>query len=213
MTPDALAKKVWFGYGKAASKLGVNHALYRPLTALDAITQANAISFSLPASFSVDPAYAKPDKYGNAQWLALVDGNQVLRGDYIVGPSTWFIAQIDPLLPIKVIQCNRVISIKRPFVESAAGAGPYGGSTLGTETALITNWPCSILNGSRGATSEVRLPGDVTMPRWVVLLPALAGLVIRTDDVIEDDLGRRGIIASAELTSFGWRFDALERTT
>jgi hypothetical protein len=40
---------------------------------------------------------------------------------------------------------------------------------------------------------------------WLVLLPAVAGVVLREGDLVRDDLGRSGVIAQAELSEPGWR--------
>jgi hypothetical protein len=41
-------------------------------------------------------------------------------------------------------------------------------------------------------------------------MPAFPGVELLTSDVIEDELGRRFAVASAEITPLGWRLTALQ---
>jgi hypothetical protein len=168
--------------------------------------QPGNLLFELPVSLNAeDMAYKKPNKYGKATWYALVDGTNLEVGDYFVGPQgTFFIAALQPLLPILVVECNRVVSILRPAGQTGFGLGPYGADTAVTETTLIAGRPCSILQGTKGEKTETNLPGDVRSPWWGMLMP-YAGVDLTMDDIVVDDLGRRYVISSAELSDLGWR--------
>ena len=153
--------------------------------------------------------YGKPNKYGKATWYALVDGTDLEVGDYFIGPQgTFFIAALQPLLPILVVECNRGISVYRPQTQTGAGIAPYGGNTEWTQTLLVAARPCSILQGTKGEKSDANLPGDVRSPWWTILMPQ-AGLDLRMDDIMEDDLGLRYVVSSVELTDLGFRVTAM----
>jgi hypothetical protein len=71
--------------------------------------------------------------------------------------------------------------------------------------------------GGRGA-----LPADAPgviggAGGWAVLLPAFslngAKLLLRTGDLATDDLGRTGVVSTAELTSLGWRIHMRQATS
>jgi hypothetical protein len=46
-----------------------------------------------------------------------------------------------------------------------------------------------------------------------VLLPEAPGVILRAGDLIADELGRRYIVSSAELTDLGWRITAQQGQT
>jgi hypothetical protein len=183
-----------------------------------------------------DMKYGKPQKYGKATWYALVDGRGLKVGDYFIGLSsggnlnlegggnlslegggnlqlqgrplgTFFIAAMQLLLPILVVECNRVISISRPQPQTGMGPQGYSGATSANEIPYVTGIPCSILQGTKGEKNETALPGDTRTPWWTILLPASAGQ-IEYGDLIIDDLGQRYVISSNELSPLGWRLNA-----
>jgi hypothetical protein len=172
--------------------------------------QPGNLLFSLPVSLNAeDMKYGKPNKYGKPTWYALVDGTDLEVGDYFVGPGgVFFIAALQSLLPILVVECNRTVSIFRPQEQAGLGLGAYGGNTAATETLLFAGRPCSILQGTKGEKTESNLPGDVRAPWWNILMP-YAGVNLTTDDVIVDDLGLRYVLSSVELSDLGFRITAM----
>ncbi len=216
MDGTTLQGKVYAGYAKAALRVGLSCSHYRPLAATSAvIAVANQLT-SLTASFNAeDMTYGRPNKYGKATWYCLADGTQLQVGDYLVQPSgsTFFIAGMQPLLPILVVECNRIVNVYRPQQQPGFGAQGYGGNTVAGQTQTVAQFPASILQGTKGEKSITALPGDVRMPWWAVLMPIIPGATIETDDIITDDLSRRYVVSSAELTDLGWRITAAEVET
>lgn len=211
MTPDAIKAKIYKAYAKAASKLGPAYQFYRPAqTDLTTLSGPGTATVSLPVSLNAeDMTYSRPNKYGKATWFALFDGTQAQVGDYFVGTEgTFFVATMQALLPILAVECNRTVTVSRAPSTAGIGAQSYGGSTPATEVTLMRGWPASILQGTKGEKDPVGLPLDVREPWWIVLLPHLAGVTLRSSDIITDDLGRRYSISSAELTDPGWRLTA-----
>jgi hypothetical protein len=70
-----------------------------------------------------------------------------------------------------------------------------------------------VLQGTKGEKGGVALPGDVRDAWWAILLPFVPGVVLRSGDLISDDLSRRYIISSAELTDLGWRITCQQGQT
>lgn len=206
--------RVYRGYAKAADKIGLPHQVYRAAGGDDPLAAGNLVA-TLRASLNAeDMKYGRPNKYGKPTWFAIFDGAQTQVGDYLKGPSgTFFIAAQQALLPILAVECNRTINILRPQQQTGVGAVGYGGDTDDNETLLMQAWPASVLQGSKGEKNETNLPGDVRSPWWAVLLPALPGVLLRTADIITDDLGRRLLVSSAELTDMGWRITAMQALT
>ena len=208
---DIIQHAIYAGAAAGAQASGRPHQVYRPTDALNPV-QPGSLVATLPAAFSGDLSYGfKAAKdYADATWSCVVDGNQTRPGDVLMGASTWFIASQEPLLPILAVRCNAVASLSRP---SKAGRGggrqAYGGDTERTETALMAGWPCSLLQGTKGERGDVQLPGDVRMPWFNVIMPAMAGVELLTDDVLTDGLGHRYKVSSAELTAMGWRLTVM----
>jgi hypothetical protein len=232
MNSAKIQARIYKAYGKAAKALGTTHKFYRPdnLAVNDSsggflldddggivIADGYIVPFGQPAYQSIsasfnseDMKYGKPNKYGHPTWYGVFDGTNVDVGDYVIGAAgTFFVAAMQPMLPILVVECNRTASVLRPQQQTGVGAvGYYGGNTPAAEKLLMKGWPCSILQGTKGEKNEVNLPGDTRAPWWTILMPYSMGVVLRTSDIITCDLKRRYIISSAELTDLGWRISA-----
>ena len=214
MDGATLQKRVYRGYAIAAPKIGLANDLYRPSSALNPLAAGNKIT-TLPASYNAeDMKFSKPNKYGKPTWYVIVDGAQTRVFDYLKGPQgTFFIAAQQAILPILAVECNRTINVLRAQQESGIGAQPYSGNTSATESILMQQWPASVLQGTKGEKSESALPGDVRMAWWQILLPYFAGVVLRSDDIVTDDLNRRYVLSSVELSDLGWRCTAMQAQT
>lgn len=213
MDATKLQSKVYKGYAQAAKRIGPAFNLFRPTNPLNPF--ANGPVTTLNASFNAeDMTYSRPNKYGKPTWYCLVDGSQVQVGDYLSNASqTFFIAAMQPILPILAVDCNRTINVLRPAQQTGAGVRGYGGNTAATETPMMTGWPASVLQGTKGEKNEVNLPGDVRNPWWQILFPSFPGVTLHSADIVTDDLSRRYVISSAELTDLGWRCTAMQAQT
>ncbi|KAF1009487.1 MAG: hypothetical protein GAK28_00125 [Luteibacter sp.] len=210
-----LQGKVYAGYAQAAKRIGLPFQQYRTTSTSGAIVPAALIG-TVVASFNAqDMKYGKPNAYGKPLWYCLADGRVLSPGDYLVNAaSTYFIAGMQPLLPILAVDCNRMLSFYRPQQQPTVGIGAYGGNTAENQQLIATGFPASVLQGTKGERNEVGLPGDVKTPWWAILLPALPGNAqLRADDVAIDENGRRYVLASAEQTDLGWRLTAAEAGT
>ena len=220
MDGATIQQRIYAGRGKAALRVGLPCAQYRPLTA--AAPLGNALGTSLAAFNSGDSKYLKPNEYGDPTWYADLDGRQTLVGDYLVRATdseTWFIAGQQQLLPIIAINCNRRLRISRQTGASGS-VGLQGYNTtspcdpsgmadlLGTSAGAL--WPASILLGGRAQQSGSHLPSGVPQAGWRILLPASVPVTLMAGDIATDDLGRRYAITAAENTDLGWRLNAYE---
>jgi hypothetical protein len=198
------------GRGIAAARIGSPFTLYRPLSSSAPIVPGNALGtvmVLLDSGFAAP--FKRPNLYGGPVWQAIMDASVTRAGDYISnGSDTYFLAAIQALLPVAVVVCNRVITVLRPAGNTGVGAQPYGGDVVGSEVPLMTGWPASVLNGTKGERGDVALPGDIRMPWAAILLPSWPGVVLKPADVVTDDLGRRYKLSACELTDMGWRCTA-----
>jgi len=211
MDAAKLQSKIYKGYGKAAQRIGFMSDVYRTATASTPIATGNKIA-SLYASFNAeDMGYKKPNKYGHPTWWCLIDGSGLQVGDYIknLHDGTFFIAAMQQALPILVVSCNTVISVLRPMQQTAKGAVGYNADTVATEVSRLTAFPASVLAAGTGDRNGT-LPGDTKFPQFTILVPNVSGVEIRTSDIINDDIGRRFVVISAELTDLGWRLIVMQ---
>lgn len=214
MDAATLQARIYAGYAKAAAKIGYNTDQYRPTSAANPLASGNKLR-TLPASYNAeDLGYNKPNSYGKATWYGLFDGRLTQAGDYLTNTQngTYFIAAQQSNLPILLVNCNAIADIIRPQQQAGVGVLGYGGDTDATETALMQQWPCSILQGGGGG-SAVKLPGDTSDPRWTILVPAYGTIAFRSGDIIKDNHARRYAILSAEKTDLGWRIAAQQEQT
>lgn len=158
MTPILLQDRLQRGLGVAARRIGSIHEVMRPQGVGPPLARANRV-LRLHASFNAeDPAYRKPQRYGQALWWGVFDSAATRSGDYLVGPdATYFVASQQPLLPIQCVQTNRVVTVWRPLGAGGAGASGYGGVRELAGERLIERWPASILVRGGGGTGRCRI--------------------------------------------------------
>lgn len=197
--------RIYYGYGKAALKLGKTYSIYRATNATNPISISNLEGTTL-VSPTVDWKYMRANKYGNPVWILLVDGRVIEPYDYLVGVDfTFFVNEMEPLLPINGVECNKVVSIKRPHLALTPGGNPYGGYETSGVLQTATGLPISVKQGGRMENNKFNLPLDTKSPSYEVLLPFLPGFNIRIGDFIDDDDGVRIAVTSVEETSIGFR--------
>lgn len=215
MDGTKLQGKVYYGYAKSAKRIGLPFSQYRPATAMNPVSGPMLVGTILASFNAQDMKYSKPNTYGKAVWYCLADGRLMAVGDYFVGaPGTFFIASMQPLLPIQAVECNRVVTVYRPQQQAGVGAVGYGGNTQINQTAIITAFPASILINSKADKGPVNLPGDTRSAWWNLLLPPIPSTVVIEDaDIVIDDLGNRYTVSAAELTDMGWRITMAESET
>ncbi len=198
------------GYALSAQRVGLPHTQFRPSGPGNPLAAANLLA-TLSAAFSVDNyRFGRPSDYGKPEHQALVDGSQLLVGDYLVGPAgTYFIAALDPLVPILAISCNTILNVRHPAAPASTGLVGYGGDVASAETVVMTGWPSSLLEGTKGEKPDSGLPGDARAAWYQVLMPAAVGVSILPYDILIDAAAHRYKVSSAELTSKGWRLTAM----
>ena len=214
MDPIHLEDRIRWGLNVAARATGITTDAYRPRDAEHPLAAPNRY-LRLPATFSgFGGSFDRPTGYGNALLHGIFDASYTKPGDYLKqGDIVWFIASQERLLPILCVRTNRVISFVRPTSPSTSGVNAYGGVTAATVGPLMTQWPASVLAASREARPMAALPGDTMTSNWTVLLPAHPRVILKTGDLMSDDIGRNGVVVTTELTSLGWRLTVRQATT
>ena len=210
MSRASIGDAINYGNGVAGRELGAMCHLHRPHDAGQPIRAATLL-MQLPAHF--EPLRQHSSGYGHPLYTGLFDAGYTRPGDYLRGAGvTWFIASQVPLWPVLCVRATRTVSLVRATQPGSVGLSGYGGLVRANAAPVLTGWPASLLAGGMGL-DRVGLPGDAGLGGWSVLLPATGRAVIRSGDLLTDDLGRAGVVASAELSELGWRLDVRQAAT
>jgi hypothetical protein len=213
MDAAKIEAKIQRGNGISAKILGGVYDQYRPFTTDAVMSNTNYLGI-MNARFDPDFRFGarKPNLYGHPLWGVLADRTLMKVGDYLDGPEgTFFIVTMQGLLPTAAVSCNTTVTVSRPV---AASPGPdyYGGNQ--TLLPIITSWPASVLQGTKGERGNLNLPGDVRLPWKQILLPSFPGVQILFGDAIVDNqtapIGYT--VSGAELTDTGWRLSVAQTT-
>jgi len=209
MNASGIQGKIYAGYAKTAARLGFATEVFRPTGPLAALAPTNFVTTLLASFNAEDMHYRKANKYAHPTWFCVADGRRLKVGDLLVSEQdgTFFVAAMQSMLPILTVQTNTTVSVFRVADDNAVGALPYAGPTANNLEPLMTEWPASVLQGSKGEKNEAALPADTRAALWNVLLP-YAGVTLRASDILTDHLGRRFALQSCELTDLGWRLTA-----
>lgn len=215
------------GHAKAARHIGLPYKVYRPFRRLEPIDLLGARPDVL-ATFSPksDFEFKSPAAVKDTVFSVVTDG-ELDHGDYLIGESgTFFVSDTGHLTAPVCVRCSTGLKLLRQ--KKPEGFGPLGYRTeVSNEERVIATLPGSLTRTSQGGRFESGLPGNSSAPEALVQWPDLSRLgvdpgfdekknqvdhswkpdefVIRTSDVLEDDLRRRWNIVAAELTVFGWR--------
>jgi len=214
MNVDRLVDRIRWGLNVAARSTGAVTSAYRPRGAEYPLAPENRF-LRLRAAFSgIDGKFNRPNAYGNALWRGIFDAAYTQPGDYLVQEdAVWFIASQPKFLSALCVRTNRKVSFTRPAAQTTTGVNSYGGVTAANLTPLMTGWPATVLAATREPRPLANLPGDTSVSLWTVLLPACPGVVLKSADLMSDDLGRSGVVATTELTDLGWRLAVRQVTT
>lgn len=219
MEQSHLQDRISWGLNITARHIGRQTDVYRPAGSADPLSPIHRI-LRIHAGFSApDGKFIRPSGYGNPIWHGVFDSAYTRPGDFLVQDAdVWFIAAQQNLLPTLCVQTNRIVSVVRPAAPSSTGLNGYGGISLDTATAVISNYPASVLGDSGAGQPAASLPTDTSVGIWAVLLPTLSeqdgsSVILRPADLMMDDLGRTAVISGAELTDLGWRLTVKQATT
>lgn len=223
---DTLAGLGWKYAAQAIAQVfGTTFAQYRPATYTQAIVSNNLVQAALPGYITQDAYQAKPKALdpGKPKADAVFDPSALRPGDYLVGalelggvPETFFVTSIQAPAPPRAIRCNALCTITRPNPASAFGVQAALDTQPGNETAILEGWPASMLREGRGETGDVKLPGDVKLGGYIVLLPPSVPVALRSGDTVSNLLApnsMRAVVAMAEQTPDGWKLLVQETST
>lgn len=216
------------GHAKAARHIGLPHKVYRPVRRrrpIELLAQRPDIiaAFSPKSDFEFKtPSTSKDQVFSMA-----CDDPGLKHGDYVIGETgTYFVSETGHLTAPVCVMCNHTLSLRRMEKPNQFGVLKYQSETSGEEVVLAS-LPGSLTRTSQGGRYEAGLPGNQSAPEVLILWPDLSLLagpdgmdpainpvnqgwkeddyVIRTSDIITDDLNRRWGVVAVELSKFGWK--------
>lgn len=197
-----IQNRIYYGYTKAAIRLGVEHAIYRSVDGNDPLKITNFIKNTL-VSIDADLTYKKARKYGDLVWQFLPEDGLTLQNyDYMVGASTtYFIADIAPddrLTPPLCVECNHTVSITTLANTLVPGDNDY--QAIDNPTNYIVDCPVSIVQYTRMDMNNLKTPSSVKMPTYYITMPDFDGVVIKNGDIVTNENNNRYTVISAEQT-------------
>lgn len=227
MSGSALAGLGWKYSAQAMSQVfGTTFAQYRPTAALSpAVNGATPIAAALPGYMTQDAYQMKPKALDPAKPKcdAVFDPAVLAPGDYLVGPieqggvtETFFVTSIQAPAPPRAIRCNAVINVTRSIVPTVFGTQPALDTQPGNEEVVLNGWPGSMIREGRGQEGDLKLPGDVKLGGYIVLLPPSTPVVLRSGDALTNTLAAqdmRAVVAMTEETPDGWKLLVQETST
>lgn len=192
------------GLAKAASILGTAFAQYRPATPLDPLLPGSLVGM-LPCAIGSNSNihFEVPSSSDQGFALLLADPTKLLAGDYLVGPDTYFVSRIEPLLPAWGVLCNMTFDILDTAQVTAPGTNVYGGVLSANNTLLARGWPMSMRAKARGEQDPTKLPSDTRSAFFEILMPAIPGLTLGLGLCLRDVNAQIYMIMSSETTSYG----------
>lgn len=221
---------------KGGAIVGHPYAVYRP-TGTDLRDMSGMLRGSVKANMSKDYNYNHAPAWDDLLWATIVDPTTLSIGDILVGPLTYYVASMDPFLPLSCVRCNGLVDLLRVNSQLADKAGVpgmgdalpsqpgsdgvYFGSTTepisagqpgaGEVTLGFSVPACLVANAGR-ATGSGQLPDDAPGPaRWRIYVPASVfgqGSIVDRD-VVRDAEGHRYYVSSAQWSEMGYRLETI----
>lgn len=202
MIGATVQKKIWSGNGKASARIGFPCTVYRSSSMVTPLGAGNIIATNFMASFTPTPEYTKYNKPHIPDWIGIFDAKTLQIGDWIVGAyGTFYIADIQGILPIPAVKCDVQVGIVRP---SYSVSGPAEQS----DVVIASNFPAYSFKMNQGGHSPSGFPeateSKSATPSRIFYINSHVVAAIRKNDVVIDEVSERYAIDSATLTEFGF---------
>jgi hypothetical protein len=214
MAEQQLNDRVWRGLGAAARAIGDQVDAFRPTDGGDPLRPSNRF-LRLPASFTAPSVgRAAVSRHGDIGWEGVFDAAYTRAGDYLVcnDGQVWFVAAQPSMEPALCVRARRRLSFSRPSGPVVAGANLYGGVVRSTAAQVLLKWPAAMAIAGITGSGALATSNGIPQGTWSILLPPLNWLGLLAGDTMSDDLGRAGVVESAEYTELGWRLQVRQAT-
>jgi hypothetical protein len=188
---------IYAGYAKLAAKIGFDYDVFRyvdPIAPMDDIYKINR----MPVAFAAEKKFAIPNKYQTPTWYCYADGRLLQPRDILVGKAgTFYIGDMQPLLPIQAIQTNHVVSVGRGTY-TTSGSVEQSVEFFATRLPIFMQFKREDIKQSQYANTIGQ-----AITHWTAFIPLPEGM-LKQDDVVEDEEGIRYVVDAPDFTSIGY---------
>ena len=192
---------IYKGYGKEATVMGSDYALYRAASPMTPI-QPNNYYGTIRCLFLADAKASVANKYQTPTWILRADGNNLRQFDILIGDyGTFFVASMQPMLPMEAVRCNATISIGRVSYQ----ADP----DFGTMVAVTTNYAEGLPMFKQYRREDIRRDSTTgaeignAITHWRAFIPLNNG-TLQQGDVITDEKLIQYTVDAPDFTSAGY---------
>ena len=193
-----LQDRISKGWGVAARRIGSPIVVYRPTSLLNPISPRSRV---IKLNAVLSPGGTTPSTaaaYSDMLWRGVFDSSYTRAGDYLkCAEQTFFIVSQDALQPVLCMPADTVVAVTRARDTPTA----YSGYNSDDAEVVLSGWPARLIPGRGQVTGS--LP-EHRFNSWIGYLPTLP-VLLQVADVVIDDLDRRFVVASAQLSRLGWQ--------
>ena len=196
MDGATLQQRIYAGYARDVAHTGRAYSHYRfdPDVPVSPLEAGNLLG-ELYCRFAAEKRFEIPHKYKDATRFLYADGREIEQHDLLVGPfGTFYVADMQPLLPLQAIWCNEVVTIGHPvYVEGVVEPDNF-----------VISMPCF----RQLKRLEQRKPeygsGTAATPigEWFLFIPVQASL-LEQGDIVVDQGGQRYTLDAIDNTEIG----------
>ena len=196
MDGATLQSRIYRGYKRAASKVGTPYAVYRAAVPINPIAPANHVD-DVNCFFGPNPNFILPHKFKIPARSLYTDGSVLVQGDILVGDyGTFFVGDMQPLLPLQMIRCNDSVGITRLTYITVHQVLTAVATALPAFKQLkkVDQKPVSGVGGATTASTAVS--------EFFLFLPIPSG-VVKQNDIITDKAGNVYTLDTIDNTEIG----------
>ena len=211
MSALSIQKKIDVAHKKIGKKIGFGYGLYRPLSNIDVLDDANLIADNVKSTFTINNEYMKAFDWQIPIWTCYTDATQAQAGDFLYSEEqsrTFFIFARLAHQPIMAMEVNDRIDLKIVgYGDDGSGFGPD------TTTYFARNLPCYLSYGAQqmsgGIPARTNASAGARTATIITTVPRTA--VLMGSSVVVPD-GFQGDVISYDYSSVGaaLRFTAQE---
>ncbi len=166
MNGDLINQKIERGYALAAAKVGATHSVYRAPSAISPLLSTPVVT--TPIGFNIAGQYKDQVQGDQLLWEVIVDPTLVQVGDYLVGPHTWMVVGMEPLMPMVALRCTDKITASRGTESFSQTEGLHS-----SVQAYAVDVPCYIqLKRDKGFGAPAGYPAatnaSAPTPEWII---------------------------------------------
>ncbi len=200
MNGATLQARIYAGMARAAEHTGEAYSLYRADSPISPIEAGNLLG-EVNCLFAAEKKFEVPQKYKVPTRYLYADGRELQQRDILVGPyGTFFVGDMQPLLPMQAIGCNDSIQINRPIYQVGAQIEVVDGDLIAFACPCfrqLKKLDQKPVNSAYGASTAATPIGE-----WFVYAP-IDWTLLKQNDICTDQTGRRYTLSSIDPTEIG----------